>query len=604
MKKTISLLLCLLLVCAMLPISAFAAETGKLAAVEFTPSDTLSDDYVTVTAKILPNGSDPIFLVIGQNMMTVSAQNGALVQEVYLSLYDPSNPGGRIMRGDVAKAWFSEATDYGYSSGTPSSDISATAGQVTRENGVYAVTGINKESVTIRSENTDASRFSAAAVVYSIPLTKQEIIDTVNEKGAAFKAERETYKAAVSTFAEAEKAFEQPKNAFEAYDRAKTEWEAADSAYQELNARLKTAQPELQSAKDAYPAARDEYLALRARAQALGMTEAQGLPAEIVENEALAELFTTPDPSLLPVPMTTTERSFNASDLGTETEGITITGGKSGSDINLSRGKSITITASAGEIKSVYMVKSPSGNNINDFNVNIVVSSGDFSNNNRSRGAQYAVFNVNSDYLEMKLDRMIGGQLMIGLPLSAIIVNYTRPMTGDEVIAALEEKGPAYEAAQNAVLRALQAVNEAQNAVDEAAALRSAAEAKWNEAQTKWETEKPAYEAAKPIFDAAEEVFRQAEEKYFAVRDDYQGFYAAGKVDLAALNREAGLAEDDGLPALITEEDLDTASTLSEGTPWIVLAVAVLAVCGVAALVITKKKKPAPASGTENTDEE
>ena len=608
-RRTVSFLLAALMICAMLPMSASAAETGKLATVEFTPSDTLNDDYVTVSAKILSNGSNPLFLMIGQDTMTVSAQNGALVQEVYLSLYDPSNPGVKTMQAGSGRVrfacfWFGEARDYDDSSGTPSSDISATAGQVTKENGIYAVTRINAESVTIRSEKTDASMFSAVVVVYSIPLTKQEIIDAINEKGAAFKAEREPYKAAVSTFAEAEKAFEQPKKAFEAYEREKTEWETTDSAYQELKVRLETAQPELQRAKDAYPAARDEYLALRTLAQTLELTEAQGLPAEIKEDEALADLFTPPEPSALPVPMTTTERSFDVSNLGTETEGITITGDKSGSDIKLSHSRSITITASAGEIKSVYMVKSPSGGNITDSCVNIAASSGDFINNNRSRGAHYAVFNVNSDYLEMKLDHTTGGTMLISLPLSAIIVNYTRPMTGDEVIAALGEKGPAYEAAQNAVLLALQAVNEAQKAVDEAAALRGAAEAKWNEAQTKWETEKPAYEAAKPIFDAAEEVFRQAEEKYFAVRDDYQGFYAAGKVDLAALNREADLAEDDGLPALITEEELDTASTLSEGSLWIVFAVAVLAVGGVAALIVVKKKKTALANGAGTEDTE
>ena len=46
-------------------------------------------------------------------------------------------------------------------------------------------------------------------------------------------------------------------------------------------------------------------------------------------------------------------------------------------------------------------------------------------------------------------------------------------------------------------------------------------------------------------------------------------------------------------------------SVLSQGSIWIIAAVAVVAVAGVAALVIVKKKKkPALASGTDNTDEE
>lgn len=48
-----------------------------------------------------------------------------------------------------------------------------------------------------------------------------------------------------------------------------------------------------------------------------------------------------------------------------------------------------------------------------------------------------------------------------------------------------------------------------------------------------------------------------------------------------------------------------TASTLSEGNIWIIIAVAVVVIAGVATLVIVKKKtKPALADGTDNTDEE
>ena len=50
-------------------------------------------------------------------------------------------------------------------------------------------------------------------------------------------------------------------------------------------------------------------------------------------------------------------------------------------------------------------------------------------------------------------------------------------------------------------------------------------------------------------------------------------------------------------PTETEDEPWGEGSILSEGNFWIVLAVAVLAVCGAAALVITKKKKPAPVSG-------
>ena len=53
-----------------------------------------------------------------------------------------------------------------------------------------------------------------------------------------------------------------------------------------------------------------------------------------------------------------------------------------------------------------------------------------------------------------------------------------------------------------------------------------------------------------------------------------------------------------------TPEGIEESSTLSEGNVWIIIAVAVVAIGGVATLVIVKKKKkPALASG-ENKDEE
>ena len=591
-RKIVSFLLAALMVCAMLPMSAFAAETGKLAAVEFTPSDTLSDTFVAVTAAKGTQGETPVFTLDSGNSITVTAKNGALLQEVYLTDYVEASQGGSTTHAGLVVAarvalgvLVTEDPSAPPAAETPALSVSASEGQIAREDGFYSVKGINAGSVTVSA--TDAHSFSAITVAYSLDLTKQEIIDAINEKGTAFKAERETYKAAKSVFDEANKTFEPAKSPLNAYEQAKADWEKAESAHQELINRLDAAKSELQSAKDAYPTARDEYLALRARAQALGMTEAQGLPAEIKENEALAELFTAPDPSSLPVPLGTAERSFYASDVGTETEGITISARKMGNTISLNIGSPITMSNSVGEIKSVYMVRSP--DSMGGGNLSLKGTPGTYYYNN-NQNAQYSITNVNSPDLKIEMQaNFVPG--INSLFISEVIVKYTRPMIEDEVIAALGEKGPAYEAAQNAVLLALQAVNEAQKAVDESAARRSAAEANWNEAQAKWETEKPAYENAKAIFDAAEETFRQAEEKYFAVRDDYQGFYEAGKADLAALNREAGLAEDDGLPALITEEELDTASTLSQGSVWIICAVAAAAVIAVGAIVIGKKKR-------------
>ena len=401
MKKLISLLLCLLLVCAMLPMSAFAAETGKLAAVEFTPSDTLSDTFVAVTAAKGAQGETPVFTLDSGNSITVTAKNGALVQEVYLTDYVEASQGGSTTHAGLAVAarvalgvLVTEDPSAPPAAETPALSVSASEGQIAREDGFYSVKGINAGSVTVSA--TDAHSFSAITVAYSLDLTKQEIIDAINEKGTAFKAERETYKAAKSVFDEANKTFEPAKSPLNAYEQAKAEWEKAESAHQELINKLDAAKSELQSAKDAYPAARDEYLALRARAQALGLTEAQGLPAEIKENEALAELFTAPDPSSLPVPLGTAERSFYASDVGTETEGITISARKMGNTISLNIGSPITMSNSVGEIKSVYMVRSP--DSMGGGNLSLKGTPGTYYYNN-NQNAQYSITNVNSpDY--------------------------------------------------------------------------------------------------------------------------------------------------------------------------------------------------------------
>ena len=55
---------------------------------------------------------------------------------------------------------------------------------------------------------------------------------------------------------------------------------------------------------------------------------------------------------------------------------------------------------------------------------------------------------------------------------------------------------------------------------------------------------------------------------------------------------------------IVYYEPVGTGSVLSNGSLWIVIAVAVLAIGTVAAVVIVKKKKPALASGTSTDDEE
>ena len=175
MKKLISLLLCLLLVCAMLPMSAFAAETGKLAAVEFTPSDTLSDTFVAVTAAKGTQGETPVFTLDSGNSITVTAKNGALVQEVYLTDYVEASQGGSTTHAGLGHVATMGAFVTGNPSAppaaeTPALSVSASEGQIAREDGFYSVKGINAGSVTVSA--TDTHSFSAITVAYSLDLTK------------------------------------------------------------------------------------------------------------------------------------------------------------------------------------------------------------------------------------------------------------------------------------------------------------------------------------------------------------------------------------------------------------------------------------------------
>ena len=415
-------------------------------------------------------------------------------------------------------------------------------------------------------------------------MTKQQIIDAINKKGAAFTAEMKPYKAAVESFAKAQKAFEQPKSTREAYEQAKAEWEKLNSDQQKLKNKYEAAQSDLQKAKAAYPAIRDAYLGLRNWAQTLGLNEAKGLPAEITEAEAVAALFDLPDVSALPVPLVPAEITLNA--VSRSVDGVAVDSSRFGGNIRLGENEPITITNSSGEIKDVYLVRSPSSPAVKQDKVDIKVNAGSFSNKS-SRG-DYAVTGVNGAGLKLEVDYFAPYKTFL---FSEIIVSCTRLLSKEEIPAALTEKGAAFEAAQKAVLKAQQAVTDAQKALEAANERRDAAEGKWNEAQKKWEQEKDAYASAKETFDAAEKIFREAERKYFAVRDEYQRFYKAGKADLAVLNRKAGLPENDKLPKEITEDSIELAATLSEGDLGITLIVAAIAVAGAVSIIAMKKKK-------------
>ena len=181
-NRIVSLLLAALLVCAMLPMSAFAAETGKLAAVEFTPSDTLSDTFVAVTAAKGTQGETPVFTLDSGNSITVTAKNGALLQEVYLTDYVEASQGGSTKHVGFAHAMIAaigtakvvlttEDPSAPPAAETPALSVSASEGQIAREDGFYSVKGINAGSVTVSA--TDAHSFSAITVAYSLDLTKQ-----------------------------------------------------------------------------------------------------------------------------------------------------------------------------------------------------------------------------------------------------------------------------------------------------------------------------------------------------------------------------------------------------------------------------------------------
>ena len=594
MKKIISLFLAAALLIAF-AVPAFAQETAKFTVVDFAPDGNLDSDFVAVTAATGTMGLSSVFVLENGSPVTVTAKNGATVQEIYLTGYvygQSSQSTGRqptktMISGAVGAIRLRDSgADSGYAT-EPAQylHVSATAGSVARYGDDYYISGINAETVTVSS--TATQKLTLITVVYSLPLTKQEIIDTANEKGAAFTAEKANYKTAIDTYNAAKNTFAPHKSNYDAFEKAKAAWETADNNYKALENNNTAAKTELEKAKSNYTEIRNTYLALRERAKALNLTEADGLPAEIAEDSAISAFMPAPDINTLPVP-------------GSDAE-INLTAAASAGEIILSRTslstiyKSLTITnTTGGNIKDVYLtLKSTTGIVVGSTNLN--TDHGYFKNKSIGKsGVHFAVTGVNYPSVTISLPQSVGR--VITLDFSKITVTYTRAYNKEETIAALKENGTAYINAQTTLINAKNKADAAQSALANAAAAHSSALTDWNAAQNKWNGEKSAYETAANTFAEAESAFKTAQDKYIEIRDDYKAFYAAGKADLAEMNAALGLDAADGLPAEIvddvtTGQAANTGSTLSAGNIWIIVAIAVAALGAAAAVIIIKKKK-------------
>lgn len=365
MKKLLSVLLCIAILCTIgLPAMAEEGEVVKLETVDFMPGSASSTTYITLEAALGEYGDT--FTLDSSHPITVTARNGALIQEVHLTNYvagQTKTKNGVARLAVAAFALYSIIIDVPSTTGQeapPAQTVSANQGQAAEVEGGYAVTGVNADSVTVSA--TDFHALSSITVVYSLNPTKEDIKNAINEKGEAFKQAISQYKEAKRVFDAADGTYREAENAHkqaeEDYGLATEAWKQAESDFQPALDSWKAAQNAFQPCLDSYTPVRNNYLALRAKAIALGLDGADSLPDESKDLAALYDSSVT-----LPVPMTERKATFTPTAVqnGEKNEDLKIAASSNGTSIKIrAKASSVTIENTAGGTLKTVTLESQS----------------------------------------------------------------------------------------------------------------------------------------------------------------------------------------------------------------------------------------------------
>ena len=588
-------------------LSLLAPVPDRYAGVTFLPTeDALTKADITMAAVI--NDAKCYAVGTGDDALTLTAANDAKIQAVYLKKSAPDQPqqtttgttrtqrslvavgamhhivfvarGTRAMcdrEGEIMEETIiaSDLTDS--TPATPASDstdstpaICATNGQVLETEDGYYLTGVNAASTTI-TPSAETCSLASVEVIYSLPMTGEEIIAAINAQGEDYLARKEAWNIAANALDSAAEEFDPALRAYDAYTQAQDAWDQAKAAYTPANEAYNEADAALTEAHNAYVDARDAYQSVYAQGKVdlAARGEDNSLPEEIPEDTSIAPSGTAIQTVAAPGLLTPKKETFTKSKK--QSDYLALEASLSLNAFELRKTKSIKLSASNGaKIRSLdmyYLEHYPSSPPpISYFRT-------DPSCKLSQNGNVYSIF-----VSDVGTDTLTISSTISTVYFSEIKVDYLAPLTTQEIISEINSKGEAFAKAKNDYAKALSDFNTAKANFDLEAAKYNTAAAEFEKAENEWLPFSAEYDA----FNAIKAAHDRAEKKYNYALTKYTDIYERG---IANLDPEGDL------PVDLTQEDLSlSGSVLSQGSMTVVLVIAVLA-AGLLTFLLLRKKR-------------
>ena len=604
MKRFISITLAVTLL--VLGFTTPSSAMNKYFDAVFLASDeTLSDDYVSVSVS---QKTDSSFKVSSSDTIVITAANGATIRSIYLTKTESGQPTGKrfgslVAAVGVCALFMMNVIGGDNASPSPNSLSGAlvtTHGRVIPSNEGFTIQDINADSLELKTTSNEIS-ISSIEVLYSLPMSKEDIIAEINLTGEEYLKAKDTYESASQSLSDKQSAFEKAEKEYndkkDEYEKAQDAWTPVDAQFKNVNTAYQNALSNFNSAKNQYISDRNAYLPLYAQAKAdlaalnnaAGLSEGDGLPEFVSEDTSIAPAAPSATPAVSPALRTNGNQSFENPMLSSDFVDLTArTGQVTGYKYYIvNNSNTLTLTGKQGTlINSASMHLMDMGESqgrpgagglsaLDSFGAVtpvLAVSNGQIS----KKGDGYTISNVNSDSLTLTMTNNASIQIL------KIDVSYARPLTKDELIAKINTFAAPFKSSKELALGKLSDLNTAKAEYDSLLPKYNEAKASWDKAVAEWQTAENTFKPVKEAFDNARSALEKAESEYNGALIIYKATYEEAKAEL----------EEADLPAYLLGEGGDaTATIISQGYPEIVYGVGGLAVGFFAAMLIFRKKK-------------